>query len=350
MALRPDAERRARIAEWRRRHPGQTPPVDIDPPGRRAPKRASREQRRAVLEVVDRHQQQLLQLTQAEMQALLPALQRAQAELGEALKRWTEDVPDGDFRWTAHSYKAARLLSGRLIQAMQLALGETVDRSTARAQDMALQHLAEEVARFSAVFGEPRTLALNLARELATGRSFIIPRVRTSAARYGKNLSEDIRQRLTMDILKGASVYETTERLVESRGPAGWVSLKGMSFEQGSVVENIPEGLFRRYRHWAERIVRTETASAYGAQRQVGLRAAAAQIPNLRRRWFADGSACPLICRPLDGVVTGIDGTFPTPSGPVDHEPAHPNCMCTTQPWASDWPALLGDIDPAFKA
>ena len=47
-------------------------------------------------------------------------------------------------------------------------------------------------------------------------------------------------------------------------------------------------------------------------------------------------------------MVTGVDGTFPTPSGPVDHEPAHPNCMCTTQPWSLDWPEILGGVDPAF--
>lgn len=350
MALRPDAERRERIADWKRRHPGRTPPVNIEPPGLNARRRATRQERRAVLDIVDHHQQQIAQLALDEARLLLPALRQAEAELAQQLKRWTEETPDGELRWTAQSYRAARLFAGRTIQALELALLELVDKSTARAQDMALRHLTEEVARFSAIFGVPRTISLDVARQVATGRSYIIPRVRTSAARYGKNIGADIQQRLLVDILKGASVYETTERLVQSAGPRGFVSLKGVAGEEGAVVEYIPEGLFVRFRSWAERIVRTETASAYGAQRQMGLREAHGQLPRLRRRWFADPSACPLICLPLNGVVTGVEGTWSTPNGSIDHEPAHPNCMCTTQPWSSDWPALLGDIDPAFRA
>lgn len=350
MSLLSSGERAARWADWQRRHPGaQQPPVHVLAPGVGARRRhATREETRQVRALLDRHEQQLADLTAAQARTFLPVLQQAEHELAVQLRRWVEVVPDGELRWTAHSYRAAIGQIHEISARLELRLAQRTAASADHAQRLALDHLTTEVARFSQIFeGAPRRVLLDVSRLIVEAKSYIIPRIRSSAARYGADrgpvgVAHDLRQRLAVDILKGAPVHETVGRLVEHGGPRGLVSLRGVAGEAGSYVENIPEGLFVRYRHWAERIVRTETASAYNVQLLDGLYAARKQVPGLLKCWWADATACAAICAPMNGEMVALEKSFLLPNGDaVDNCPGHPNCGCRSGAWHSDWPEIL---------
>lgn len=347
MALRTAEERRRLIKQFKKEHPDRALPVEIAPPGMRALKRATKAQIRDVARAVERHQAQLSQLSRDELHALAPIFAQAERELEAQLKKWIEETPDGELRWTAQSYRAALLQIKQTAGDLEEALHGSLDRSTKRAQRLAIDHLKEEVARFSAVFeGTPRIINVKAAAEIATARAFIIPKIKSSAARYAwgrgrVGVAKDIQNRLAVDILKGETVSHTVDRLVEHGGPRGAVALQGVLGEENAIVEVIPEGLFRRYRWWAERIVRTETTSAYGAQAQTSMQAAAREIPDLKRQWFADATACVHICQPMAGQIVGLNEPFITGLGDeVMYGGAHPCCGCVQLPYRADWPVL----------
>ena len=276
---------------------------------------------------------------------MIPVLRQAQDELQRHLRGWMTRHPvDGAYRWTAHSYRGALAQIKKITAALEAAMLGRLDDGLPKAQRLAVQHLEAAVARLSGMFGEPIRLRLDLAAEIAARRAYLVARMRASAARYAHgrgraSVAADMQRMLAADILRGAGVTETVERLVRHGGPRGAVALRGIAGEPGAVVEYIPEGLFARYRHWAQRVVRTELTSAYGAQAQESLRGAADQVPDLRRMWFADAGACAQICQPMAGQVRGIDEPFITPQGDaVQYGGAHPNCGCSQVPWKSDWP------------
>lgn len=314
-------------------------------PAEQARRRALRPSSSAIAEVDRLHTRQIEQvdrLSQEAMRALSPVLEQAKQELARDLRAWLETRPDGDVRFTPHSYRHAlaqiALIQGRLDERMN---GDLWGAARA-AQALALRHLTEEVARFSELFeGSTTRISLDAVSLLATGRAFIIPRIRTSSARYAGQVGNDIRQNLAVGIIRGESLTDTINRLIAHGGPRGLVALRGVAGEPGSVVEDIPEGLFKRYRWWAERVVRTETQSAYNEQLMLGMHAAAEHVPGLKKRWCADAAACSLVCRPIDGQVRALSEPFDTERGPMDSAPAHPNCRCRTGAWKDEWSEFL---------
>lgn len=313
---------------------------------RRRRVRATPTERRAVQRVLQEHIAQVDQFTLAEARAMLPLLERAQRELTTQLRHWIATRPDGDVRFTAQSYRVALLEITRITDSLHRGLLSTLERSTTRVRGMAITHLTDEIARFSKIFGgTPMPVPLHVATTLATGRSFIIPRIRTSAARYAGNVGRDLQHTLAVSIIKGESISRIADVLQREGGPRGLVSLRGVAGEEDALVEYIPEGLFRRYRFWAQRVVRTETLSAYNARTLEGLHAFAHDVPGLLKRWGADVGACPVVCMLLDGQVKPLDVPFDSPLGDsIDHAPAHPNCRCRTGAWRADWPEILDSI------
>lgn len=280
------------------------------------------------------------------IRTLMPILRQAQAETAAALRDWlASHAKDGAERFTAQRYRQSLLQLGVAIETLETRLGGkhgamagTLVAQGAGAGAMAISHLQQEVASFAAVFGQSVIpLQLNQAAILAKGDRYLIPQYRNSAARYGKDMAADIRQQLAIGVAKGETFDEMTSRLVRMRGPRGLVSLRGMQGSAKAYHEDIAEGLFVRYRYWAERIVRTEGMNAYNEHHLNGLRAADADDPGYQKRWDAsiDGRTCP-ICRDLDGTVADIDKPFPGPLR-LMHPPAHPNDRCTVTPWRREW-------------
>lgn len=338
MARLTDVERARLIDNWRQRHPGRAIPTNILPPGLGAPARAPARAVAKVRAIVDGQQRQLQQLATSDMRALLPIFERARQELAAKLERWITFAPDGELRWTAQHYRQALLQIDAGTWTLTDALKGRLEESTLTAQRMALADLVNDVARFSSSFeGMPLRLALDDAKLIASGRSFVIPRIESSARRYQGAVRKDLQERLATDILQGAPLRETIERLQEQGGPRGAVTLRGVAGEPGAAVEEITEGLFARHRYFAERIVRTEDAAAYGQQTIDGLDEAATMVPGLEKIWIVGAGCCALICAGLDGVVIPLDQAFDTPAGPCDANPAHPNCRCTVSAWHARW-------------
>lgn len=343
MATRTAAQRAQAVLDWlaKPKNSGRTPPTSIDPPGARSPARPTPAQKKTIERAVEQHRREVAALDREALEALAPVFAQAERELGAALLDAIQRMPDGELRWTAQSYRAvlAQIREGSRV--LGEALGQTLGDTTAAAQQLAVRHVARDLARFSSEFtGSLRPVHLDAAKAIATGKSFIIPRIARSAERYQGKVREDIQQRLAVDILKGATVRETTNRLVEHGGPRGLVNLGGAD------VEDIPEGLFARYRYWAERVVRTENASAYGSATVESLDEARRQVPGLKKLWMASPKCCATICYPIDGQVVEVEAKFKTPLGPVDHSPAHPNCRCTVSGWSDAWGAAPHDAVP----
>lgn len=324
------------------------------PPGldaRRPPTRASkREVDRAMATIAE----QAARLPDRYVRALGPALAEAREELRRDLATWLEKIEDGSLRFTAQRYRVAlaqiegalKALGGRLPAEVEGTLRAQGEASGA----MAIEHLLEETAVFGAVFGHSvKPIQLNQAAIIAEGSTTLIPRYRNSAARYGRHVTADIRRQLAIGVARGETFEELTNRLVRLGGPRGMVSLRGMLGAPGSKAEFISEGLFRRYRHWAERIVRTEGLHAYNVHHLESLREADRQDPGYQKRWdaTADARVC-VLCAALDGTILDIDGVFATDANgrDVEHPPRHPNDRCVLTPWRPEWAKAPAEPEP----
>lgn len=297
-------------------------------------------QRATVKQVIAAHQKEVADLGIDEATAFMPVLDKAQAELATQLKRWVAKHPDGEYRWTPHSYRNALVQIAHSQRTIHEKMRDRLEEGGDTASLLGAQHLVDDVARFSGLFeGSVQKLSVKPASLMASGQAYRVRRFETSSARYAGRVGKDIQQRLAIDILKGSKVQETIKRLQESGGPSGLVSL-------GNRVEDIPEGLFARYRFWAERLVRTEFSSAYCTTSAIGRQEAGRSVHGLQKKWMADAVACPM-CLEQDGDVVEESDVF-SPTGASD-PPCHPFCGCSVVPWKSDWGDLLGDIAPVFR-
>jgi len=286
-------------------------------------------------------------LARPALDALGPVLAQAQAETARDLRAWLDRVPDGDARYTAQVHRTVLAhLDGALhtIERLDPVMAAALGVAGGRAGRLAGSHLVTELARYSGRFEQfPAHVPLNVARILATGEREFIPRFRASAARYAGQVGTDLRRELAVGIVRRESVSQLTDRLQRLGGPRGDVALRGVAGEPGARVEHIAEGLFRRYRSWGERIVRTETQRAYNVQLDEGLRQAQRHLPDLVRRWDAslDLRICPT-CQGLHGAVAEIGGAFP---GGYTEAPAHPNCRCRVGAWRRAWSEILAEAE-----
>lgn len=278
----------------------------------------------------------------------LPQVKRMQRVLAEAQKDaaaeladWLATHPkDGATRFTAAKLKQALVQLQHVQGILQERVGGALDASlkagNARAGSLAHDHLKREVQALSKAFtGVVRPVKIAQAAALAEANSLLIPRHRNSANRYGTQITEDFRHQLAIGVAKGESFDELTSRLVRHGGPRGFVSLRGTLGEPGAIGEQIAEGLFVRYRHWAERVVRTELMHAYNAHHLAALEELNAADPGYEKRWdaFFDRRTCP-ICKALDGVILAPEAEF-RPG--VPHPPAHPNDRCRITAMRKEW-------------
>lgn len=294
--------------------------------------------RRDIADEMTRASLEVAQLERPALAALAPVLAQAQRETASVLRAWLAAHP-GDLRYTAARHT---VLLGQLSRAMAtvrtldpVLYAALVKRLPAGAA-MAARHTVHEIVMMERRFeGMPVALPLNVTRILATGERAMIPRFRTSAARYAGNVGDDIRRELAVGVIRGESIFEMTTRLARLGGPRGAVALQGVVGDRSAIVEQIGEGLFRRYRYWGERVARTETQAAYNTQVDESLREARALIPDLRRRWDAslDLRVC-VRCRELHGTTADIGGEFP---GGYTDAPAHPCCRCRCGAWRDAW-------------
>lgn len=297
--------------------------------------------RKGVRAVLDRVTNEVAALPEDSLRKLAPVLREAEREVASDLARWLRTVEDGEERFTAQRYRSLllQLRHGRQeiewAQRVRIGTFDALRHGGKDAGSMAMRHLTEEVARFSAAFGGPAPIDLERAGVLAKGDRLLIPRFKSSAARYAGNILDDIKRQFSIGVVRQESFWEMTNRL-QRLGRRRLVRVaKGEIGEAGEVGNNIAAGLFTRYRYWGERVVRTEMINAYNQNADDGLVEMAKDDPRMLKRWDASlDYRCCIICRKLHGETVKPHENF---SGGNPHPPAHCNCRCAEVAWMEHW-------------
>lgn len=274
------------------------------------------------------------------LRSLYPALVEAEKETARALAAWLENVEDGSDRFTAHQYRKvlAQLRTVRKAalrrvrkepewtKEVEEAMHEGLRSASQRGGELATRHIHDELATFSGVFGHSLGLIpLEQAAIMARGEEALVPRFRASAHRYAGAVWKDMKRQFAIGVARNETIDQLTNRMRRLGGPKGWVATRGVAGEPESREEYIAEGLFRRYRHWAERVARTECLHGYNVHAEGGIAEAKAIDEGIKRRWDAtlDSRRC-LTCQGLHGEVVEVGEAF---SDGSRHPPAHPNCF-----------------------
>ncbi len=295
----------------------------------------------AIRGVLDQVASQAAALPEAVLFEFMPVLVEAHHELRRDLARWLRNIPDGAQRFTAQQYRQALLQIRTALQQLggkvPVELMKSLARADGRAGALALDHLESQVAQFSKLFGGRQGLMAALpfdrAAMLSVGKEARLLRYQSSVTRYGADMVMDIRRQLAIGVVRGETFSGMTERLARMGGPKGMINM-------GRSSEMISEGLFKRHRYWAERIVRTEVLDTYNQQEHRALLELEKDDPGWKKRWDAtmDLRVC-RICRELDGEVRELHEKF---TGGYDRPPAHPQCRCGITPWRPEWGS--GDV------
>jgi hypothetical protein len=277
------------------------------------------------------------------LRAVLPALRQAREELQRDLGEWVATVDNGADRFTAYEKtRALRALDGALDRVRELgpavAQGLAVGRKATGA--LSISNLDTEIARLSSIFGDGLVVMpqIDTAAILARGERVLWKQHARSAARYAGNVGDDIRHLFAVGLAK----HETFEQLVTRLRRVGGGRGVGLA---GDASGEIADGLFRRYKFQADRLVRTELMHAYNVQHSDAIEAVNELRPEDEdpwlRRWdaAADVVTCPL-CKELDHTVTTIEGVF---RYGIKNPPAHPHCRCVVLAWLARWGGIKGE-------
>ncbi len=248
-----------------------------------------------------------------------------------------------------------RIVLDRLLGKLQGVLNQGTNYSTLAGVAQSHKLIADLEENFEGI-ATPVALTEVLTMTNRTGyKGSLLAIQKTSLDRYGVAMTEEIMGTLRMGMAAGLTVSEMTELLTGHGGPRGKVSLRARVVN-GRVVrvqtEDIPEGLFRRKRWWARRIVRTEVSRAYNASKevahaqyaQVGVRVDKKIIATFDKR-TADDS------RYVHGQIRKPGEYFMDGKGrQYLYPPARPNDRETIIPWKTAWPEdeqtrPLGDRD-----
>jgi SPP1 gp7 family putative phage head morphogenesis protein len=268
---------------------------------------------------------------------LAPVLDAAEAELTADLAKWSA-LGLGEERFTVQMYRNALLQIRGALNKINHHLGDDLSEHMKNqglaASGLATKHLQQEVERFSQIFeGSVRPIALQAATVLASGQKAVWKRFESSAKRYAGQVGKDIQKQLAIGVVRGETVDQLVHRLAKQGGPKGWVNLDKRNGQ--AKAEYIAEGLFSKYRHYAERLVRTEVVNAYNSFALDGMEELEGEDPGYMKRWDAaiDARTC-VICAGYDDLVRPLDKEF---ASGVMQPPAHPNCRCAQVIWRKEW-------------
>lgn len=270
---------------------------------------------------------------------LTEVLDAAEIELTRDLARW-QFLGKGSDRFTPQMYRSAVIQIRGALEHIRGPVAEglasVLRHGGVMAAALATKHLLAEVGRFSLLFeGASRPVALETAAVLAEGKNLVFKRFTSSASRYAGQVGEDIRKQLAIGVVKGETVDQLTTRLAKLGGPKGIVWTKGVPGDPGAKAELIAEGLFKRYRNSAERLVVTETVNAYNSFATTGIGELEKEDPGYFKRWDAaiDKKLC-FLCREYDDQTVPLDKNF---RHGVKHPPLHPRCRCAVVIWRKEW-------------
>lgn len=333
---------------------GKTTKTDRDRRKLRA--QAKREEATAVRALVREQVAAIEHLENAAVRPSLEVLLAARKELRDDLLAWLKRIDDPADRFTAHQMRVMlRSIEGTLetlgirlstmteagghprATALDRAMLKGLKDGEAKVGTFAVRNLEREIERLGSIFGKSLTgPQFDVMAVMARGSKLLYRSAVNSSARYAGKVGEDLRFQLAIGVARGETFEQLTQRLRRLGGPTGPVAVRGVLGHVDAVVEDIPEGLFKRYEWWARRIVRTEMMSAYNEHHRNGIDELNAGLERGEPRYLrrsdaaADGRVCPY-CRSLDGKYLKKGEAGP---------PYHPCCRCVELAWREDWPDL----------
>ncbi|HUS27597.1 MAG TPA: phage minor head protein [Kofleriaceae bacterium] len=286
------------------------------------------------------------------LRSLLPALRQARDELRADLSRWLATAPEGSERFTAyHRAQALRSLEATFerIEDLHPAMAGALGMGRAETGALAVGNLEHEVQRLSSIFGGGMVTLpqIDTAAVLAQGNRLLWKRHENSARRYAGSLGDDVRHRLAVSLAKGDTFDQMARRL---RGSSEFAAMVARH-DPGAAAFGVADATFARWRHWADRLVRTETMHAYNVQHDASIEYVNEQRheddEEYLRRWdaTADKVSCER-CKALDRTVTTIKGDF---AGGVHSPPLHPYCRCVVLAWLARWGNIKGEVPALHK-
>ncbi len=282
---------------------------------------------------------QVAKLSTSSLPKMTAVLDAAEAELTHDLAKWAA-LGKGAERFTPQMYRNALLQIRKTLEHIRGPMGEAVASALRHggvlAAGLATSHLIKEVETFSKHFeGSVRPIALDTASVLAEGKQTVWPKFSNSAKRYAGQVGEDIQKQLAIGVVRGETIDQLTTRLAKLGGPKGLVYTRGQAGSPGAKAEYIAEGLFRRYKHFGERLARTEVVNAYNTFAMEGMDELEEMDPGYFQQWNAalDRRTCEF-CARYDGLTAKLDAAFP---GGVKQPPLHPNCRCCLVAWRKEW-------------
>jgi SPP1 gp7 family putative phage head morphogenesis protein len=305
-----------------------------------------------VTEILEYLNDQVAKLSTTELGTIRSVLAAAEKELVKDLATWSA-LGKGEDRFTPHMYRNALYQISSTLDHIEGPMAEGVENSLKSggrvAGVLATKHLRHEVETFSSMFEHSvRPVPFEVANVLAQGKKTLWPRFENSAERYAGQVRTDIQRQLAIGLVKGETIDQMTDRLAKLGGPKGFVYTQGRKGSPRARAEYIAEGLFTRYRHYAERLAVTETVNAYNATALAGMRELEKHDPGYFRRWDAaiDRRTCDN-CARYDDLVVPLNDTFP---GRIAHPPLHPRCRCAVVVWRKEWTESAYKDDLAKEA
>ena len=300
---------------------------------------------------------------------LLRELRESDRKLAARLRRETRRFGAPDARFSGAAALAYQQQIQLQIRYMQLRLFGLTEKQAKRVIEHSIRRSARILERLERRFtGLVRPLrireAAQMSRTLGERSASILATIPTSVERYGLTMINEFEKRMRAGLLQGLTMDEMTAALTGHGGPKGDVIVSSRLRPDLTIAfrsENIPEGLFVRYKYFAERIVRTETMRSYNQARRVGYEKMREQVPDLQKkilaildaRTAADSMA-------VNGQIRQLDDEFVDGAGRhYQYPPARPNDRETTIPWRPAWDepasqeksvldrALLGELTPA---
>lgn len=285
-------------------------------------------------------------------QELLQDLLDAQAQLARRIRSEHARFGGKDARFTGAAAVAYEAQIALAIQEVQNRINGVTERQGRAAITRSVKSTVALMTNLETRFtGITPVLRLHQAEQLQSlihGISTTrLRESRTSVDRYGHAMIGEFEKMMRVGILRGASLDEMTAALTGHGGPRGTVSMSATVTPSGVIrlrTEAIPEGLFVRYRYWAERIVRTELMKAYNGARYDALHEIRGEFPDLQKKIIAildNRTAMDSIV--VNGQVRDLDAPFHDGAGrEYQYPPARPNDRETTIPWRAEWATRPG--------
>lgn len=275
-------------------------------------------------------------------------LAHADALLGARLRTIMQATGGPDVRFSAVQASAYREQIRLLTEYTRARLGGLTQDQARAAVAASMGHTVDALARMEEHFtgiAIPTRLRQALTFDATSRgvRASLLRQHATSVDRYQATMIEQMETSMAAGMIGGFTQWDMVNALTGHGGPRGQVSMRATVVD-GQVVrlaeEEIPEGLFTRYRYWAWRIVRTETASAYNEARLAGIAEMRSEFPDLGKKILAVfDSRTAYDSVVVHGQIRPVDGYFTDGAGrQYQRPPGRPNDRETIIPWRMGWP------------